>query len=116
MRETSGTRPALTPARAVAILAAGLVAGAVVVATELAREHRDARIVWAVVAPAVGWSFVGTGLYAWRRRPASRAGALMVVLGFAWFVFTMQASNAPLVYTVAVAVGGLWGGVFLHLG
>ena len=40
----------------------------------------------------------------------------MVLLGFAWFLFTLDAANAPLVYTIGVVAGGLWGGVFLHLG
>jgi signal transduction histidine kinase len=106
----------LSRARAIPILVAGVLAGAVVIATELASDHQDARIVWAVFGPAVGWSFIGTGLYAWRRRPESRTGALMVLLGFAWFLFTLQASDSPLIYTVASAVGGLWGGIFLHLG
>jgi len=106
----------LSRAREIPILVAGVLAGAVVIATELTSDHQDARIVWAVFGPAVGWSFIGTGLYAWRRRPESRTGALMVLLGFAWFLFTLQASDAPLIYTVASAVGGLWGGIFLHLG
>jgi len=106
----------LSRAREIPILVAGVLAGAVVIATELTSDHQDARIVWAVFGPAVGWSFIGTGLYAWRRRPESRTGALMVLLGFAWCLFTLQASDAPLIYTVASAVGGLWGGIFLHLG
>ena len=106
----------LSRAREIPILVAGVLAGAVVIATELTSDHQDARIVWAVFGPAVGWSFIGTGLYAWRRRPESRTGALMVLLGFAWFLFTLQASDSPLIYTVASAVGGLWGGIFLHLG
>ena len=57
---------------------------------------------WAIFGPAVGWSFIGTGLYAWRRRPESRIGALMILLGFAWFLFTLQAANSPLVYTFAL--------------
>ncbi len=71
---------------------------------------------WAIFGAVVGWSFVGTGLYAWRRRPESRTGALMVLLGFAWFLSTLEAANSPLVYTLALVTGGLWGGVFLHLG
>ena len=71
---------------------------------------------WAIFGPAVGWSFIGTGLYAWRRRPESRTGALMTLLGFAWFLFTLDSANAPLVYTFALVTGGLWGGVFLHIG
>jgi len=106
----------LTTARASALVLAALAAGAAVIALELASDHRDARVVWAVFGPAVGWSFVGTGLYAWQARPESRIGLLMVLLGFAWFIFTLDAANAPWLYTVGVVAGGLWGGVFLHLG
>jgi signal transduction histidine kinase len=106
----------ISPARIRAIVLAGLAAGAGVVAVVLASDHQEAKAVWAIFGPAVGWSFIGTGLYAWRRRPESRTGALMVLLGFAWFLFTLQAANSPLVYTLALVIGGLWGGVFLHIG
>ena len=106
----------MTPARVRAVVLAALAAGAGVVALVLASEHQDARIVWAIFGPAVGWSFVGTGLYAWRQRPESRIGVLMILLGFAWFLSTLPAANSPLVYTLGLVVGGLWGGVFLHLG
>src|SRR4051812_32664009 len=109
---------AARPGRAllVAILAAALAAGAGVVALELASDHRDAPTVWAIFGPVVGSSFVGTGLYAWRQRPENRTGALMVLLGFAWFLFTLDAANAPAIHTFALVAGGLWGSVFLHLG
>ena len=106
----------LTLPRAAAIAAAALAAGAAVIALQLASDHRDAPVVWAVFGPAVIWSFVGTGLYAWRARPESRIGLLMVLLGFAWFLFTLDAANAPWLYTIGLVLGGLWGGVFLHLG
>jgi signal transduction histidine kinase len=35
---------------------------------------------------AVGWAYLGAGLIAWRRRPASRVGPLMVVVGYTWFI------------------------------
>ena len=113
--ESDQEHPLSVP-RAAAIAFAALVAGAAVVAIELASDHRDARVVWAVFAPAVIWSFVGTGLYAWRARPESRVGLLMVLLGFAWVLFTLDAANAPWLYTIGLVTGGLWGGVFLHLG
>ena len=108
----------LTVTRAAAIAGAALVAAVavVVVVLELESDHRDAPVVWAVFAPAVIWSFVGTGLYAWAARPANRVGMLMVLLGFGWFLFTLDASNTPWLYTVGLVTGGLWGGVFLHLG
>jgi len=106
----------ISPERMRAVVLAALAAGGGVVAVVLASDHQDAKAVWAVFGPAVGWSFIGTGLYAWRRRPESRTGALMILLGFAWFLFTLSSANSPLVYTFALVTGGLWGGVFLHIG
>jgi signal transduction histidine kinase len=108
----------VTSARLVvrAIVLAALVAGCGVIALELSSDHQDARVAWAIFGPAVGWSFIGTGLYVWLRRPEIRIGALMMLLGFAWFIFTLDSANSRLVYTIALIIGGLWGGVFLHLG
>src|SRR3954451_14185103 len=102
--------------REVAIAVAALLAGAGVAALELSSAHQDARAVWAIFGPAVGWSFVFTGLYAWQYRPESRIGELMVLLGFFWFVFCLQASDSDLVYPAALVTGPLWGSVFLHIG
>ena len=70
---------------------------------------------WAVFGPVVGWSFVGTGLYAWRRRPESRFGSLMVLTGFAWFLGPLYAADSPLVFTIGIVVGALWGPLFGHV-
>jgi signal transduction histidine kinase len=106
----------MSAARVATVAVAAFAAGAAVIALEIASDHRDAKAVWAVFGPVVGWSFVGTGLYAARRRPESRTGVLMILLGFAWFLFTLDAANSPLVYTFALVAGGLWGALFLHLG
>jgi hypothetical protein len=37
------------------------------------------------LALLVGWSFVGSGLVAWRQQPRNRLGSAMVFTGFAWF-------------------------------
>ena len=109
-------QPRMSVPRVAAVLVAALAAGALVVALELTSDHRDAKAVWAVFAPVVGWSFVVTGLYVTQRRPERRTGSLMILLGFAWFLFTLDAANSPLVYTFALVAGGLWGALFLHLG
>ena len=106
----------LTDRAAAALLAAGVLAGAGIAWLELVSDHRSAKALWAVFAPAVALSFVGTGVYAWRHRPQSRVGALMVLLGFAWLVYCLDAANEPLPYTISQVAGGLWGAVFLHLG
>jgi signal transduction histidine kinase len=105
----------MTAARTRLVLLAALVCGAAADVLLFASDHEDAKIMWAIFAPAISWSFIGTGLYAWRRRPASRAGALMVGLGFAWFFAGLSFANAPVPYAISQVFGGLWGGVFLHL-
>jgi signal transduction histidine kinase len=101
--------------RRLAILVAASGCGAGVVALALSTEHENARTVWAIFGPVVGWSFIGTGLYARRRRPDSRIGNLMVLLGFAWFVSALGLANAPLPYSLGEVFGGLWGALFLQL-
>src|SRR5829696_7839493 len=106
----------MTAARTRAVVLAAIAGGAAVVALVLTSDHQEFRSVWAIFGPAVGWSFVGTGLYARRRRPESGIGLLMIVLGFAWFLSTLPAANPPLLHTIGLATAGVWGGVFLHLG
>src|SRR3954447_14213785 len=106
----------LTTRAAGALIAAAVLAGAGIAWLELVSDHRSAKALWAVFTPAVGVSFVATGVYAWRRRPESRTGALMVLLGFAWFIYALDAANARLPFTASQVLGGLWGGAFLHLG
>jgi signal transduction histidine kinase len=105
----------MTAARMRAVILAALACGGGVVALVLLSDREEANAVWALFGPALGWSFIGTGLYAWCRRPASRTGALMVLLGFAWFLSALAFANSALLYTFAGVTGGLWGGVFLHL-
>jgi hypothetical protein len=60
-----------TPSRqlGLGLLAAAVLVGGGVIALELTSDHQDAQIAWAIFGPAIGWSFVATGLYAWRLRP-----------------------------------------------
>ena len=105
----------MTAARMRAVILAALVCSAAVAALVLASDREDADAVWAIFGPLVVLSFVGTGLYAWRRRPESRAGLLMVLLGFAWCLAALSFANSRLVFSFALIAGGLWGGLFLHL-
>jgi signal transduction histidine kinase len=105
----------VTASRTRAVVLAALLCGAGVVALMLGSDHQSSKTAWAIFGPAVGWSFIGVGLYAWRRRPESRTGALMVLLGFAWFLAALNFADSPLVYSFAFVLGGLWGAVFLQL-
>jgi signal transduction histidine kinase len=105
----------MSSARMGAIALVALVCGVAAFAVAAGSDHPDAQAWWARLWPVVSWSFVGTGLYAWRRRPDSRVGALMVALGFAWLLAALSLSGSPLLYSLGYVLGGLWGGIFLHL-
>jgi signal transduction histidine kinase len=104
--------PGLLRAIAVAAVAAGVAVAAVV----LGSDHQEAKAAFAIFGPAVGWGFIGTGLWAWRREPHNRTGRLLIALGFAWLLSTLESANAALPYTIGLTLGGLWGSCFLHLG
>jgi signal transduction histidine kinase len=106
----------VTTARMWVVGLAAALAGFGVCALVLASDHQEAKAAFAIFGPAVGWGFIGTGLYAWRREPENRTGMLMVLLGFAWFTSTLDSADSPLLYTYGITLGGLWGSVFLHLG
>ena len=59
---------------------------------------------------AVGWTFIGSGLIASRRRPESRTGPLMAATGFAWFLGNFAQVG---VAAVAWTAGHM---VYLHRG
>jgi signal transduction histidine kinase len=99
-----------------AIAVAAVLAGVGVALVVLASDHQEAKAAFAIFGPAVGWGFIGTGLWAWRREPANRTGLLLVALGFAWLVSTLESANNELLYTIGLTLGPLWGSFFLHLG
>jgi hypothetical protein len=41
----------------------------------------------------IGWSFVGTGLFMWWRRPENRLGLLMIGVGLTWLLGFLVATN-----------------------
>jgi signal transduction histidine kinase len=66
------------------------------------------------LAVLVGLSFAGSGLYAWGRRPESRLGPLMTVVGciyLAWQVLVQ--AEEPLLFTSGVWLSDAW--VFLFV-
>jgi signal transduction histidine kinase len=105
----------MTVARMSAVIAAALLCTAAAIALVFTSDHPDADAWWARAWPVVGLSFIATGLYATRRRPDSRVGALMVLMGFAWLLVSLSLVDSPALFTLGHVFGGLWGGVFLHL-
>jgi signal transduction histidine kinase len=102
--------------RALALLAlAGLVLGALGAAVIAASDYVDNRGLTIAILLGIGAAWIGTGIYAWWRRPANRIGALMTWTGFAWLLNAFTAANAPGVFTVAVLGANLYLAAFAHL-
>jgi signal transduction histidine kinase len=98
-----------------AIAAAAIVAAAGVAVLVAGSDNVEERDVLVVLGPLVGLSFVGTGLYAWRRRPESHYGVLLVLIGFAWLVPGLGAAESPLIFTIGIVFGSAWAAVLIHL-
>jgi signal transduction histidine kinase len=85
-----------------ALGAVGFVAGAVPLALALANEGGHQRTLIAVTGPLIGWAFIGTGIYAWLRRPENRFGALMTAVGFSGCLAGLRVSADPWVFIVGL--------------
>ena len=94
---------------------AGLAAGAVSFAIAVTSDHKDVQTGAVVFTPLVGWSFIGTGLFAWWRRPENRFGALMTAVGFVWFLSALTTSDIPGVFAVGGIFSALPYALLLHM-
>ena len=99
----------------VAVLPVGLAAGGIALALVLTSDSQHTSLVEGLLQLLLGWSFIGTGLYAWARRPRNRTGRLMVGFGFVWFLGALSFADSSLPYTLGNAVGALSLAVFIHL-
>jgi signal transduction histidine kinase len=64
---------------------------------------------------AVGWTFIGCGLIASARRPASRTGLLMAATGFTWFLGNFAQVGVAAVAWVAAHMVYLYRGPLVQL-
>jgi signal transduction histidine kinase len=110
-------RSARTPGRAVvgALALAGVAAASVAFAHALASEHVREPGLQAALMTWIMLPYIFGGLVAWRRRPDSRLGPLMVAAGFAMFCATLAWSNRALPYTIGQAFDLLPAVLFLHV-
>jgi signal transduction histidine kinase len=98
-----------------ALAAAGLAFGLAALALVLTGDHDTVTGPFVVLALTLGWSFIGTGLYAVWRRPEQPIGRLMTLVGFLWFLGALPESDSAWVHTLGLALGGLWAGPLVHL-
>jgi signal transduction histidine kinase len=93
----------------------GLVIGSILFAIVAKSDAAAAPLLEAVLTLLIGWSFIGTGLYAWDRRPANLIGPVMVCVGFAWFLGELKVSDVPLVATIGFMANSLAISLLIHL-
>ena len=107
----------MTPLRRalLALGAAGLAAGVVAAALLASSDHADSDPGELVLGLMIGWGFIGTGLFAWWRRPDNNFGALMTAVGFAWFLAALTAADTPEVFIIGALFGALPFGLVIHL-
>jgi signal transduction histidine kinase len=94
---------------------AALAAGGATAALILSGGIADSPVLTAAIGLAVGLAWSLIGLDAWRRRPLSRVGPLMVFLGFAWFASLLVFSSVSALYTVGLFFRPLFIAVLNHL-
>src|SRR5829696_7977135 len=98
-----------------ALFAVGVVFAGLAVALTLRSEHDDQKVVAAILGPLIGLSFIGTGVFAWWRRPLNRFGLLMCAVGFAWFLRGLSNADDPTVFTVGAYLGPLYLVLVIHM-
>jgi signal transduction histidine kinase len=98
-----------------ALGAAGFVAGAIPLVLALAGDDGHQRELIAVCAPLTGWAFIGTGIFAWLRRPENAIGALMTAVGFSACLAALRVSSDPWIFVVGLLFITLQWAVLFHL-
>jgi signal transduction histidine kinase len=78
------------------------------VAVVLTSDHTNLRGAVAVLGITIGWGFIGTGLFAWARRPDNGLGSLMALTGFAFLIAGLSSSNIPAVFTIGAFLSSVY--------
>jgi signal transduction histidine kinase len=98
-----------------AIALAGCAAAVATFALALNSDHVNQPGLQAALMDWITLPYIVAGLIAWRRRPESRFGPLMIVAGFAMFLSTLAWANAPLPFTIGQLFDLLPAIIFLHI-
>lgn len=86
---------------------AGIALGLFAFAVIHTSDRNDTPEVDGAIALIVGWSFIGTGLFAWWRRPMNRTGGMMTAVGFTSFFGPLWNSDVPGIFVVGVIFANL---------
>jgi signal transduction histidine kinase len=95
--------------------AVGVVFGVVMAVVVATSDHQTNPGVEAALTLIISWSFIGTGLYSWDRRPDNLTGPLMVAVGFTWLLGQLSASDVPALFAIGVNITGIPFAILIHL-
>ena len=94
---------------------AGAIGVAGAVALVLTSDHETDNSFQVVAGGIVAPSFMGTGLFAWWRRPRNHTGLLMYAVGAAFLLTALKEANAPAAFDLGLALSNLFIAVVAHL-
>lgn len=86
---------------------AGFAFGLMMMYVIFTSDREDTAAIDAVLTLVPSWAFIGTGLFAWWRRPNNRSGLLMVLVGFAWLLVPLSLSDVPALFAIAMFTSNL---------
>ena len=75
-------------------------------------HHRD---LIAIFGPVIGAAFIGTGVFAWLRRPDNRFGALMVAIGYSYCLSGLIVTTEPWPFIAGLALIALPYAILYHV-
>jgi signal transduction histidine kinase len=99
----------------VALAIAGVVIGIATFVMVATGDAAQVPLLEANLTLLIGWSFIGTGLFAWDRRPSNLTGPLMVCFGFAWFLSEFKVSDLPFAAAIGFAANSIPVAILIHL-
>jgi signal transduction histidine kinase len=82
--------------------AVGVAIGLLMLVVIFTSERENSAVVDSVLTLLPSWSFIGTGLFAWWRRPNNRTGLLMVLVGFTWLLIPLSLADSAALFGVAM--------------
>jgi PAS domain S-box-containing protein len=99
----------------VAVWTLALLAAAGAITAVLTSDHVTGEAPTIALAVPTGLAFIASGLVARARRPANGTGVLLILVGFAWYLAALPSAEQPLLFTVGMALNGLFIGFLAHL-
>jgi signal transduction histidine kinase len=104
-----------SPRILIALTVAGVLGVGGAVALVLTSDHETDKAFQVVAGGIVAPSFMGTGLFAWWRRPQNRTGLLMYAVGAAFLLSVLKEADAPAAFDLGLVLSNVFIAVVAHL-